>query len=78
MKGTDLVVVLVTGEIGMVNPDLTGCLNSDGISSLSQNLGDLEVAQYNVGLFKDTEANSDKSCVKRPLVHLSNENVTNH
>ena len=65
LKNTNLVMVLITREVNVINPNLAGCLNSNGISSLSQDLGDLQVAQDNVGLLEHTKPNSNKSCSKR-------------
>lgn len=48
-----LVVVTVGGEVDVVDPNIGGFLDANGITILSKNLGDTNVADDDVGLFLD-------------------------
>ncbi len=54
------VVIPVAGEVDVVDPDLGCSLNTDVITSLSQNLGDLQVAQDYVRFIYDAETNANE------------------
>jgi len=45
----------------MVNPDIVGLLNADGISRLSQDLGNHQITDDNVVLLVDTKTNTLES-----------------
>lgn len=49
----------------MVNPDIGGRLDADGITGLGQDLGDLNVADDNVRHVEDAKANSNQSYKKK-------------
>ena len=46
----------------MVDPDLVSGLDTNGITSISQNFGDLDVADDNVVYVQHAEANTVKGC----------------
>jgi hypothetical protein len=48
VKTTNLVVVQVTGNIDVINPDVVGRLDAEGITSLSEDLADLQVPDDDV------------------------------
>jgi hypothetical protein len=56
-----LVMVAVRGKVNVVNPDLGRLLDTDGITSTGEHLGDLEVTDDNVLDLNDTDANTIKS-----------------
>lgn len=53
-------MVAITGEVEMVEPDLGSFLNTNGVTSIGDYLGDLNVTDDNVGFPVDTEANTDE------------------
>lgn len=56
-----LVVVQVAGDVDVVDPDVVGGLDGDGVTVVGQNLGDLHVTDDNVGLPVDGEADTRKA-----------------
>ena len=56
-----LVVVQIARKIDMVDPDVVRCLNANGITNVRKDLRDLDVADDDVGLLKDTETNAVES-----------------
>lgn len=56
-----LVVILVTGHIDVVDPDVLRGLDGDGVTVVGQNLGDLEVPDNDVGLLVDGEADTGEA-----------------
>jgi hypothetical protein len=57
-----LVVVAVRGEIDVVDPDLGGFLDTDGIASAGEDLADLEVTDDHVVGLDDADADADQGC----------------
>lgn len=57
-----LAVIHVRGKITVINPDALSILNPNSISSICQDLLDLEVTDDDVGFVKDTKTDADKSC----------------
>lgn len=53
-----LVVVHVGRQVAVVDPDVGRGLDGDGITSIGENLGDLNVADDDVGLVLDAETNT--------------------
>lgn len=51
----------VTGEVDVVNPDLRGVLNANSVTSISQNLGDLEVTDDDVRCVENAETDTVES-----------------
>lgn len=49
---------LVRRQVEMVNPNVLGCLDGDGISSTCNNLGYLQVANDNIFLLVDAQSNA--------------------
>lgn len=58
----------------MVHPNLGGFLDCDGISSASQNLGDLNVTDDNVRLLEDAEAHTGQSYQKISDLEVASKN----
>ena len=56
-----LVMVEVAGEIDMVDPNVVGRLDGNGITNVREDLRDLDVANDHVGLFKNTETDAVES-----------------
>lgn len=56
-----LVVVQVAGQVNVVDPDILGRLNGDGIAVISEDLADLQVAHNDVGLPINGQTNTSKS-----------------
>lgn len=53
-----LVVVTVRGQIQVVEPDVVGGLDGDGVTVVGEDLADLDVADDDVGGLLDTETNT--------------------
>lgn len=68
-----LVVVQVTGQVNMVDPDVLGRLNSNSIAVVSEDLADLQVPHNDVGLSIDGQTDASQRC-GRNLVSLVTEN----
>ena len=62
MNALVLVVVAVAGEVDVVDPDVRRGLDADGVARRGENLGDLEVAQDDVGLVQDAHADTLEGC----------------
>lgn len=57
-----LPVVQVAGDVDVVNPDVLGGLDGDGVTIVGQDLGNLQVADNDVGLSIDGKTNTSKAC----------------
>lgn len=57
-------MVPITGEVGVVNPNVLSVLNTNCITRVSEDLGNLNISDDDIANINDTEANSAKSCVK--------------
>lgn len=64
-----LVVVQVAGQVNVVNPDVLGCLNSNSIAVVSEDLADLQVSHNDVRLSINGQTDASKRC-GRNLVSL--------
>jgi hypothetical protein len=53
-----LVVCEVGGQVTVVDPDILGVLDPNGVTVCRKDLADLEVAQDHVGLVLDIEADA--------------------
>jgi hypothetical protein len=53
-----LVMVQVAGEVAVVNPDILRSLDGDGVTIIGEDLGDLHVADNDVGLLVDSETDA--------------------
>jgi len=56
-----LVVAHVARDVDVVDPDAVGGLDTDGVSSAREDLGDFDVANNDVGLLVHAEAHTVKS-----------------
>lgn len=57
-----LVVGQVTRQVNVVDPDIVGRLNSDGVAIFSEDLADLQVSQNDVGLPVDGQTDASDCC----------------
>jgi hypothetical protein len=65
-----LVMVNIAGEVDVINPDLGSLLDGNGITGFGQDLGDLQVAENDIGLFQYTESNTDESYIPSNGKHV--------
>lgn len=54
-------MVQVRGQIDVVNPDVAGGLDTNGITGIGKNLGNLQVPDNDIFRVFDTETNADQS-----------------
>lgn len=53
-------MVEVTGEVEMVEPNFAGILDTDRITNISDNLGDLDVSDDDIADIEDAEPNTNE------------------
>jgi hypothetical protein len=58
-----LAVVQVRRDVDVVDPDVLGGLDGDGVTIVGQDLGDLHVADNDVGLAVDGQTDTSQACV---------------
>lgn len=58
----------VAGNVDVVDPDILRSLNGDGITILGENLGNLQVANNDVGLLVDGKADTSKALIESALI----------
>lgn len=56
-------MIPITGEVDVVNPNILRVLNSNRIASISQNLGDLYIADDDIAGIDNSEADAVKGCM---------------
>jgi hypothetical protein len=57
-----LVVSSVTGDIDVIDPDIVSLLDTDGVTSISKDLANLQVPDDDVVLLKDTKTDTNERC----------------
>ena len=53
-------MVEIAGKVDVIDPDFAGSLNSDGVTGIGEDLGDLDVTDDNVGDVNDAETNANE------------------
>lgn len=70
-----LVMVQVAGQVNMIDPDIVGCLDSDRIAVVSENLADLQVSHDNIRLPVDGQTNTSECCGRNLVSHATEKKV---
>jgi hypothetical protein len=65
-------VVPVRREVDVVNPDLRSRLDTESVTNISDDLGDLDVADDNIALVKHTQTNTVEGCEVKSNIASSN------
>jgi len=55
-----LIMVAIGAELNVVNPDIVSGLDTNGIASFGENIGDLHITDDDIALLVDTEADTDE------------------
>lgn len=54
-------MVHIREQLAVVNPDVVGVLDTNGITGIGKNLGNLQVPDNDICLSVDTKTNTDQS-----------------